>query len=329
MNWGTDTTLVTVARGNYFPGIVGLWNSAIENQFKGQMIVFSLDDFSMEGLLGGEKRIRKEKLPINDNLHDFIARWGIIEQLPAGNYIFLDADFIFERPVGFIFENLKDSVIVSVESEKRYYTNDILLKLQSQIAGIEYSLAEFPYVNAGLLGFQLPRDFEFIQNFYRNAASVFKGSNEILRNPIFPFLDQDLLNLHVRSGIKKGTNFLAISPRILELGRNNILQKRVFPSSAQKNMQPKDQIKYMIHGASLRRPWLYRKDKRILRSVGEVAGILPALRRLNGSLSPYERAWAYYACRESTPIPVSAWAPQYGFMNHKNPIWRLAYGLKD
>lgn len=325
-SWGSELTFITVCDRAYLPGAYALINSAFGNQFGGTIDVCVTDPGDLQFVVP-TVGVRYRELPAKDNrYHHFINRLEALMELPRGNYCYLDSDILFERPCGEIFAAIDDGVLVSTEQGNSYGPYDVWLREACRRAGVSKRLPDFPYVNAGLLGFQLPRDRKFLERLLSISRKLFHGKVP-MEDAFFPQLDQDVLNLLVRERILNGDPVFSLSPKRMEIGQGGREHwKRRFPYTAQNNLRPIDMLKYMIHGASLRRPWI-DAAKPGTRGILESSGILPLRRRLLGSLTPYERAWAYYSCSEGLRVRVDSWAEGLGFTAHNNCLWRTAYGL--
>jgi hypothetical protein len=332
-SWGADLTIITVSGFAYLPGVYALFNSAIENGFAGNVRLF-LDQDVDESLVVKHRQLQVEKLPplfADEDYSYYPKRLAAFSILTPGKYIYLDADFIVERPCGHLLDPIDDGLLVSTEPVMQHNRHDVIVYHQCKITGINFSeLASFPYVNAGLLGFSLERDRDFTSELTDLSLQHLKGVLHTFQHPYFPHLDQDLLNLLVRKYLARGRTITSISPRILEFSNySKLFRDRPFPHTKQSGLQPADQIKYLIHGASLRRPWLKPAKTKSLKAKLAFKLEGTGFRAVYAKPLPYERAWAYYACSEKRPIPVSSWASKHDFNAHLSPAWMAAYGVEE
>lgn len=328
--WGSDLTIVTVSSFEYLPGVYALFNSALLNGFEGCVRLYVHPNVD-PGLVVQHPRLSVEELPrlFEGTYSLYTQRLAALASLKDGRYLYLDSDVIVERPCGHLLEPIAAGVLVSPEPESKYSAHDAIVYEQCKVSGVKPDeLEEFPYVNAGLLGFELPRDRDLIQQFFELSRDHLAGTTRVFENPVFPFLDQDILNLLLRKRCHEGKAVFSISPKVLEFSNfSQLFRDRPFPHTRQGELKPADQIKYIIHGASLRRPWL-RPDRQDALRTRLVYSLEPlGVRILLGRPLPYERAWAYYACADGLPVPVSAWAGRHGFTFHRSWFWRKAYGL--
>lgn len=324
--WGHGLTFVTVCDRAYLPGAYALINSAFSNRFCGRFDICVIEPGDLDVVVPAEG-VSYRNLPANDpQYHNFVNRLESIVALPPGNYCYLDSDVLIERPCGEIFSAIDDGVLVSTEKGQNYGPYDVWLREASRRAGLPKGLPDFPYVNAGLLGFQLPRDQEFIHRLLHISRKLFRGQRP-MEDPFFPQLDQDVLNLLIREKVLNREPVFALSPKKMEIGQGGREHwQRRFPHNLQCELKPVDLLKYLIHGASLRRPWI-DATRSGPRGLLESSGLSPLRRRLLGRLTPYERAWAYYGCTEGLRVRVSAWTEEYGFTAHHNGLWRTAFDL--
>lgn len=325
--WGKKLTIITAADRNFLPGAYALFNSARDTGFSGGFVIAPIGQFGPDVRVDADGLVYLKPRPFVEDYHPFVLRFEALTDLPAGNYCLLDADVLIERPAGLIFDAIKDGLLVSTESEQRFDPNDVWVREQCQLLGLAGNLPNYPYINIGILGFQIPRDAPLIAALVAGCRKLFKGAMQMLEHPVFPLLEQDVFNVLVRQRVADGGNVFSISPRRIEFSRGDgLFWDRRFPWTEQGILRPQDQKKYLIHGASLRRPWLEPRSEGWR---GQVArrGLQTFRRRLLGKLTPYERAWAWYACSAGQAIPVEAWAEQHDFRLHRNPLWRWANAL--
>ena len=325
-NWGRRLRFITVCDFNYLPGAYAFANSAFDNRFSGGVDVYVTDSTAMDAAVS-VPNVSYYGLPrIDAEYHHFINRLEALVSLPPGNYCYVDSDVLIERPSGAIFSSIEDGILVSAEVGKRYEPCDVWLRESCLRAGIRPGFHDFPYVSAGLLGFQMPRDTEFLKRLLNISRRLFRDLCP-MEDPFFPHLDQDILNLLVRERLREGGNVFTISPRRIETGSIcRVNWSRRFPHRLQRDIRPRDQMKYVIHGASLRRPWI-DATRSGPKGMLESTGVLPLRRRMLGTLTPYERAWAHFSCSGGQHIPVGAWSGVHGFTAHERPLWRKAFDL--
>jgi hypothetical protein len=328
--WGHDLTLVAGCNRSFLPAFAGLFNSALLNGFQGRTTLLLPD--GIEASLPRHPRLDVVTYRARPGLFQPAQKLASLADLRSGKYLLLDADFIVERPCGYLVAPLDAGLLVSTEPEPKYDDYDVFVYHQSAALGFTGDLPPYPYVNAGLLGFMLPRDAEFLREYADLTATHLDGVHGVCDHPCFKFPEQDILNVLIRRARAAGRPVWSISPKVLELGAyNDSMHDRPFPHSRQGDLRPPDRVKYFIHGASLRRPWLSRPApngaRERLIAMTEPLGVPAIFRRLRGRLHSYERAWAYYACSEDRPIPISAWAGPHRFRGHQHWLWRKAHGL--
>jgi hypothetical protein len=327
--WGSDLSIVTVSNFKYLPGVYALFNSALINGFEGRFILAVSEEMDTALIAQHPKLSLLKYHSFPGKYNPNVDRLKALQSLPIGKYLYLDADIVIERPCGYFWEPIEAGLVVSTEPESKYDAYDIIIYHQCKILGLPTDdLPVFSYVNGGLLGFLIPRDKSFIDEWVEFSRIYLEGIETVFFHPYFNFLDQDILNLLVRKNIREGKAVFSISPKKIELSNfSKVFRNRPFPYTKQQKNQPADQIKYLIHGASLRRPWLQQiqggSPKKRLQNLLENYGVGAWYRKP----FPYERAWAYYACSEEMPIPVSAWAERHSFTAYKHWLWRKAYGL--
>jgi hypothetical protein len=326
MNWGHDIRILAGCDERYLPGFFALVNSAISNGFQGKFTLLVNDEFDIV-LLPKQAPFEVLRHERDATIFQPAEKLGVLPNLPPGKYLLLDTDFIVERPCGAMLEPIESGLLVSTEPQPKYDPWDVVFWQQCKQLGFPTDLPYYPYINSGFLGFMLPRDRDILENYAALTRRHLKGVFSVFSHDFFMFPEQDILNLLVRKSLAKGNQVFSVSPRALEIGAPDDLGfSRAFPFESQKNNFPKDQIKYFIHGAALRRPWL-EATRPGCKGKAEASGILPLRRKLLKRLTPYERAWAYYSCSPNMPITVESWAETYGFSAHKNPLWRLAFDL--
>jgi hypothetical protein len=171
------------------------------------------------------------------------------------------------------------------------------------------------------LGFEIPRDEWLIKTWSALVEKHLENYVSVAENPKWFFPEQDILNILVKTN---DFPLFSISHRQLELGYypNKSFYNRKFPLVKQKSLFPKDQLKYLIHGAALKRPWLNSSGSKLKNKAYQL-GLKVILKKP----TPYERAWAYYTCSENLPIPLSSWSKQHNFTACKNFLWRKAHDL--
>jgi len=327
VSWGWNLRFLTACDHAFLPGAYALINSAFDNDFAGSFQVFGTDDFTVASGVPAP-RVTYSPLPrVDPQYHHFVNRLEALVALPPGNYCYLDSDVLIERPSEVIFSAIEDGLLVSTERGDRYEPKDVWLREACRRTNIPVGLPDFPYVNSGILGFQLPRDVDLLRRLCTLSRKLFRGHLSTTIDPFFPHLDQDILNLLVRDRIRDGGAVFVVSPRRVEIGRTDEHHRtRRFPHTRQKDLLPRDQRTYLIHGASLRRPWLdagrpgwkYRLES---------SGLLPLRRKFLRTVTPYERAWAYFACAGGQTIPIDLWAAQHRFHAHRHPLWRAVFDL--
>ena len=331
-SWGDRLTLIAGADFKFLPGFFALFNSALMNGFSGRvrLLVPETTDTSS---IPPHPQLEVTAHRADPKLFGPARKLHVLPTLPAGQYLLLDADFIIERPCGYLLEPIDAGLLVSTEPESKYDDHDVFTFHQCTLLGLPADLPSHPYVNAGFLGFEIPRDLPLLQDYSTHTARHLQGISGVCEPACFRFPEQDILNALVRYYRAGGGRVFSVSPKTLELGAyDDSLRHRPFPHDRQTNLAPPDRIKYFIHGAALRRPWLPRTEVPTL--AGRVAsllednGVAATYRSLSGRLTSYERAWAYYACGDDRPIPVAAWADRHGFAGHKHLLWRAAHGLR-
>lgn len=326
LSWGDDLTIICAADFNYLPGAYALFNSAVCNGFKGQFLIScnSNDTYPIKKIVSHPQLGLLEFSPPSINCPYLIKRWFSLENLPDGKYLWLDSDIIIERPIGHYVSAIGKSLLLSTEPEPKYDLYDIHVYQQCQEAGLDFDLTPLSYINGGLLGFSLPEHKTFIKHFLDLLSRLFINRSTESLSPIWFIPEQELLNILARQ--KQYQPVCTISPRNLELGANyTIFQDRKFPYTKQAGLHPTDQLKYIIHGAAQYRPWLKRAYswKGKLRQQLQDIGIYGLFNRP----SPYERAWAYYACARGMPVDINQWSEEHAFSLHKSPLWQMVYGL--
>jgi hypothetical protein len=324
--WGRRLQFITVCDRAFLPGAYALVNSAFNNQFCGRFDVCVMDSDSLNYTVPASGVSYRVLPKVDPEYHQFVNRLEALVALPAGNYCYLDSDVLIERPCGEIFSAIDDGLLVSTENIHSYDPYDVCLREASRRAGLPKALPAFPYVNSGILGFQLPRDEQFLRQLLHVSRKLFRWQRP-MEDPFFPQLDQDVLNILVRQRVQEGLPIFSLSPKRVEIGQGcREHRNRRFPHTLQTDFRPRDMVKYLIHGASLRRPWI---DATRGGSKGtlESSGILPFRRKLLGTLTPYERAWAYFACGPGQRIPVTEWETKHAFTAHRNRLWRAVFDL--
>lgn len=331
--WGADLTIVSGCDTRFLPGFFALFNSALMNGFVGRFKLLVPDDTDVSSV---PSHSQLDVVSYRPDADVFVAatKLRLLPELPAGRYLLLDADFIVERPCGELLQPIGAGLLVSTESESKYDDHDVFVFHQSNALGVPTDLPAHPYVNAGFLGFELPRDLAMLREYAALTATHLKGVAKVGDHAWFKFPEQDILNILVRKHRALGGQVFSVSSRALEIGAPaDSMRDRPFPHSLQTDVAPPDRIKYFIHGASLRRPWLPPTPRwgiaGALASAIETHGIAAIYRKLGGRMTPYERAWAYYACAAGGPIPVRSWADWHRFTGHTHRLWRAAYGVAN
>lgn len=324
-DWGHDLTVVSIFSADYEPGFYGLFNSAIENGFRGQVLaIVSEPDRVVSKVTHPQLRVEVVRSVPAD--HMAVWRLKAVAALPDGAYVLMGADFIVERPCGFLIEPIESALVASSEPDRVYDDRDVFLYHQCRALGVPNAVGPNQYVNADFLGFRFPRDRQFICDWRDGSERVLRGTFRQHQQPLFMFAEQDVLNILIR---QPSVSAFTISTRQLEFGNRTggLFHDRPFPWQRQQGLKPADREKYLIHGTNLRRPWLTARHAPGWRGPSERVGALPLYRSIRKRLFPYERAWAYYTCRNDVPIPVSLWAGRYGFSAYRQPLWRWAHGL--
>ena len=329
LDWGDDLNILCAADFDFLPGAYGLFNSSICNEYKGNFHLL-VDDSSPfdEAFIPDHSQFKIIKYsPLKGNI-PIVQRLAAFETLDPGKYLFIDADFIVERPCGQLIAPIDDGLLVSVEPESKYDQNDALNHQILNKMGIQKFKREVPYINGGFLGFCLPRDEEIVETWRHWGSQYLENYQKATESPEL-FFSQNILWFTIRSSLLP---FYTITSRQLEFpSTSGIFFNRPFPWQNQQELRPRDQLKYLIHGTALRRPWSLNKLQpgkgNRIRNLSEKSGLVYLYRNLTHKIYPYERAWAYYTCREDLPIPLSFWADKYGFQNYKNYWWRMAHGL--
>jgi hypothetical protein len=336
--WGTDVTIITTFDEAFFPGFCGLYNSASQNAFRGKWLVLNTSGKPLCPPVHNIQEILDDKAVHPEHTHPYLRRLLILRNLPDGRYLYMDSDVIIERPIGHLIESIKYAPLVSLEPEPKYSFNDARIVHACKCLDIDpTNLPDIEYMNAGIIGFEFPRDRPLIEKYVAKSLAIIKPGAQIFSDPDFPMLDQDIFNILMRDVMRSGTAPWTLSSRILEFGKSSSLfQNRTFPYPRQNSLQPIDQLKYIIHGASLPRPWLIKPAQGSIFKISEfkdlsvwlkTSGILPLWKRIQGHVYPYERAWIHYACREDHPIAMKDWIKRFpDFATAiKSPFFRKAY----
>lgn len=326
-SWGDNLTLISGSNFNYLPGVYALFNSAIMNGFKGKFKVLVNEDIDIELICTHAQLSVIKYKNFEGHYLPHVSRLKGLLSLPPGKYLYLDADIIIERPCGHLLEPIETGLLVSTDPESKYEPYDVWVYYQCKTLGLNLDLPNYLYVNSGFLGFSLPRDESLIHEWYELSRIHLKGIDRVFGHPYLLFPEQDILNLLVRKKLQKRENIFSVSPKRIEFCDSGLFLDRPFPYTRQKNLPTPDRIKYIIHGAALPRPWLQPTKGKFLKE--RALNLLKAygVGALYRKRLPYEKAWAYYACSDDRPIPVSAWAERHSFTAYKNWFWRKAYGL--
>jgi hypothetical protein len=331
--WGADLSIVTPCDTRFLPGFYALFNSALMNGFGGGFKLL-LPDGADTSSVPNHPQLELLRYSADTDVFAAATKARSLLGLPTGRYVMLDADFIVERPCGDLLNAIDAGLLVSTEAEPKYDDYDVFVFQQSVALGISPDLPAHPYVNAGFLGFQVPRDLPLLREYATLTTTHLKGSAKVGDDAWFKFLEQDILNILVRKYRAEGGRVLSISSRTLEIGPGDeSMRDRRFPYTRQHDRTPPDRIKYFIHGASLRRPWLRRSPRpgmvNTIAVTMEDHGVAAMYRKLCGRLTAYERAWAYYTCTDDCPIPVRHWADRHRFTGYQHALWRAAYGVNS
>lgn len=342
--WGQDFTIVVGSDFNFLPGFYALFNSALLNGFKGKFILafddknlslpFKFEHPQLEIIyyqgLGEEYGHSPKKLPL-------------LDQLPDGKYLYLDADIVIERSCDSICSAIEDHIVFSAEPFQMYAQNDLLLINQQKLLNIKGNLPYLPYVNGGSIGFKLPRDSSYLKDWHDYSKKYLKGYTKFIEHPCLYFLEQDILNILIRSYYREGKEFVILSHTRVELAVHDYpsiqpIKTREFPydpkglSLFSLNLEQP----YMVHGASCRRPWLKFYPDKIKLSWKRRLRKLLSFKKISfldfyKTPTTYDRAWAYYCCtnKEILPIKISDWAEIHNFTEYKNKKWRKIHWLKD
>jgi hypothetical protein len=328
MNWGNDIVILCAVDKAFLPGAYGLFNSLLLNGFTGNFRILKMGDFG-NLQLPSHNQLAYDTVPAKKGHYiPNVLRYNYFSKLTNGKYLLFDGDIIVERPLGILMELLDMMLLISEEPESKYGNYDILYQRQLLKTGLysqDVTSTTIPYANSGFMGFSLPIHQEFINNLVQLSFQLLEGITSYTENPDWFFIDQDMFNVVLRNA---NIPISVISPRLLEISNypNKNFYNRPFPFQKQQHLHPKDQLKYMIHGAALRRPW---KNIYAHNFIGKVKSFLynKGFIGLKNKPTPYERAWAYYTCSDNLPIPISSWAKQHEFSAYKNILWRKVHGL--
>ena len=321
-NWGTGFTIITSFDKGFFPGFCALYNSARSNGYTGAFLTLNPDKIYNDFDTSVFKQTEFKQLEsINEKYSHYVNWLTGLKNLPDGNYLYLDCDAIMERPLGFHLELIDEAPIVSTESNRKYDLFDILTARQCIETGLSTNLKPFPYINDGFFAFQLPRDQKIITQWINLSLIHLTGINEATEDPRWYFLEQDVLNIILRQPDQK---VFSISSNHIEIDDIKAqFRFRPFPWTKQGSLRPKDQLKYVIHGAGLRRPWILPKNK--LKRFFETKGFLPLQRRFRKKITPYERAWFYYTFSEDIEIKPTLWIEDFLRCKQEKLLWKIAY----
>ena len=324
MHWGSDITIITAFDTGFFPGFCGLYNSARCNEFEGSFLCLNSDIIGDEFSISYFVKTEFRQFKVNSHDYSYYVNWLIgLKDLPVGNYLYLDCDTIIERPLGFHLKLINEAPIVSTESGRKYDPFDVLTARQCIETGLSTDLKAFPYINDGFFAFQIPRDKHLIEQWINLSLKHLKGVFNATENPKWFFAEQDILNILLRQPYQK---VFSISPNQIEIDDiDQRFRSRAFPWKNQSEELPKDKLKYIIHGAGLRRPWI--NNKKGWKYVFEKYALSTIYRRLRKKTTPYERAWAYYACSNKMPINKGLWEKHFN-INFDSFTWKQAFNLK-
>jgi hypothetical protein len=321
-NWGTGFTIITSFDKGFFPGFCALYNSARSNGYKGTFLALNPDKIHNDFDTSVFKQTEFKQLEsINEKYSHYVNWLTGLKNLPDGNYLYLDCDTIIERPLGFHLELINEAPIVSTEYNRKYDLFDVLTARQCIETGLSTNLKPFPYINDGFFAFQLPRDQKIIDLWVNLSLNHLTGINEATDDPRWYFLEQDVLNIILR---QPGQEVFSISPNHIEIDDiDKCLKNRRFPWTKQTNIKPKDKLKFVIHGAGLRRPWIISGNN--VKRIFELNGILPLQRRIRRKICPYERAWFHYTFNQDVEVNANLWIEQILQRKKINIFWKMAY----
>ena len=321
-NWGRDFTIISSFDKGFFPGFCALYNSARSNGYTGAFLTLNPDKIYNDFDTSVFKQTEFKQLESINKKYSHYVNWLTgLKNLPDGNYLYLDCDTIIERPLGFHLELINEAPIVSTEKNRKYDLFDVLTARQCIETGLSTNLKPFPYINDGFFAFQLPRDQKIIDQWVNLSLNHLTGINEATDDPRWYFLEQDVLNIILR---QPDQEVFSISPNHIEIDDIDMdLRNRKFPWTKQTNLKPKDKLKFVIHGAGLRRPWIISKNN--VKRIFELNGLLPLQRRIRRKICPYERAWFYYSFDQDVEVNANLWIEQILQRKKINIFWKMAY----
>lgn len=325
--WGLHLTIVVTSNVLYWPSFVALFNSAYSNGFEGRFLLSALE----EGVLSLAKPHLGERLSVRLIPDRYLAvhtkpavlHLENVLDLPDGDFLYLDLDVMIERPLGDIIAPLKDGILFNIQPYWDLFPEsvypDCLYYRQCQFLGIKPADGPpTPYLNGGFCGFRYPRDREWMTRWAEISLRTFSSELEDkhLRRKLFVLLEQDILNvlLFTDKATQKCPLCFFVTSDQLEFGGNGSRHglnywNRPFPYALQ-NLDL--HANFIIHGGAIRRPWLYQmKDG--FRPWLYRTGLGPWIRRyIKNNLTPYERAWFYYATlNENGLICMDSWVQHY------------------
>ncbi|HQU09552.1 MAG TPA: hypothetical protein PLV25_06290, partial [Opitutales bacterium] len=296
--WGKQLSVVCSCSEDYLPGYYSMYNSLIMNGFQGKFIFTPLSENAAKQLPAME-RVQLATLPDsinNSTYHVWLKRIYPLLGLPDGDYLFCDTDIIFERPCGWLESMLDEAPIVSIDPAFTSPGNDVLYSFRARRLGIKFPLqgALCGYPNPGLMLVRFPRDRAFIHGFINATIEATNNPDITSLHALLPWLEQDIMLLFYHKFLAEGKEFLVINHTVLEhhvsgscLGRAYIY--RPFPWTSQSlSLVHRN---YIIHGAALRRPWLWMRHQGLKPFLYRL-GLGPWIRRLiKNNITSYERAW--------------------------------------
>jgi hypothetical protein len=234
--WGGHLVFVSTFSREYEPGFYALFNSAIESGFAGTLLAIVSEP---DRVLFRVKHPQLQVRYVPRNPDDIMMVWRLraLADLPPGNYVLTGADFVVERPCEFLFEALDDALLASSVPHLMYDIDDVFLHRQCRALGWPTTLKPSMYLCADFLGFKIPRDLEFLRRWRDGAARVLRGTTGVHEHPVFPFLEQDVLNVLLR---QPEYTFFTVSSRQMEFGSqaSGIFYDRPFPASRQGALKP-------------------------------------------------------------------------------------------
>lgn len=326
--WGEGLTIFTISDIGFLPGAFALFNSAIMNKFSGKFIVFIVNGMPDWEL---PKHPQMEYRPYehpHGTWHPCVLKALVLKKLEPGNYLFLDSDIVIERPLNTLYEGIQQGVVVSTQENNMWDPQDIIIMKQCNYLGIDFTLPAYPYINSGMLGLSLPRDQAFANTYANYCESILEG-HETYSHPHFPFIEQDVLNLIIRKRYADKEPFISIPTRQIDIGETKGNPHYRLEPFLRPNLKHEiiKAYNFLIHGAAVGRPWLEEgKTHNNVKQWLKRKGIIPAINRLRGGITLYEKSWALFACSPQLPITIDQWINHYpNFKGYKSILWRWAY----